>query len=116
MTFRICGNKLELLPGVVVPICFCLGRMSFVPGCPKSASAIRQTFYQILRAFALIMLLLFEMGVGFFLDAKDIPAGVWAVVGGFGVIYVTSICIADSMQTSCVKIGVVDGNDYMQNE
>jgi hypothetical protein len=86
--------------------------MSFVRGCPKNTSAIRQALYQVLHAFALIMLLLFEMGMGLFIEAKDIPAAVWAVVAGFGVIYVLSICIAESMQTSSTEYYVADGARY----
>lgn len=113
---RLCGNKLELLSGIVVPICFCLGRVSLTSACPKNMCAVRQALYQILRAFALIMLLLFEMGMGLFIESKDIPVAVWAVIVGFGMVYVLSIYIAESMQKLWTEDFVFDGNDYIQSE
>ena len=43
------------------------------------------------------MLFLYEMGVGLFLGAKDIPAAVWAVVAGFGAAYVVVVYFAESV-------------------
>ena len=63
-------------------------------------STIRQASYQLLRTFALIMLLLFELGMGLFIEAKDIPAAVWAVVVGFGMAYVLSMWVVEWMQRS----------------
>jgi hypothetical protein len=107
---RLCGNKLELLPGIVVPICFCLGRLALLPGCPKHTFTLRQILHQALCAISLIMLFLFELGVGLFIDAKDIPLTVWAVVGSFGVAYVISICIAESIRGSWAESCVIDHN------
>ena len=113
IVFRLCGNRLELLPGIVVPICFCLVRLVFFPGCSANAGAIWQAVYQLMRAFGLIMLLLFEMGVGLFLGAKDIPGFVWGIIGGFGVAYVASVYIAESIQTS-VEIRSIGPSDSVQ--
>ena len=115
MTCRLCGNRLELLPGIVVPVCFCLGRLLFVPGCPKHTRGIRRVFYQVVRAFALIMLFLFEISMGLFIDANDIPLAVWAIVCSFGVLYVISICVVESMQTSVATTCTIDGNTYIQH-
>ena len=113
---RLWGNKLELLPGVVVPILFCLGRASLVSNCPKIATAIRRVLYQLLRAFALIMLFLFEIGVGLFIDAKDIPMAVWAVIGGFGVTYIAFVYFAESMQTSEAANCTIGHNNCIQRQ
>lgn len=94
---RLLGNKLELLPGVVVPIVFCLGRLVCVPGCSNDMGMGRRVACQLLRAFALITLLLFEMGVGLFIEARDIPFAAWAVVGGFGAAYVFFIHVLESL-------------------
>ena len=114
LTCRLWGNRLELLPGIVVPICFCLGRLSFMPGYPKNISSIRQALYQMLRAFALIMLLLFEMGVGLFIEADDIPAVVWGIVACLGIFYIISILVAESLPTSSTHDCLPDGGEYMQ--
>jgi len=96
--FRFFGNRLELLPGIVIPIVFCLGRLIFVPACPQGIGTLRQIAYSLLRAFALIMLFLFELGVGLFAGANDIPGFVWAIIGCFGVAYVMSIFVIEKMR------------------
>jgi hypothetical protein len=100
MACRFLGIKLELLPGVVVPIAYCLMRLSFTNQHPRSTTAICWAIGQVLRALALIMLLLFEMGVGLFIEAKDIPWEMWAIIGGFGVAYVAFCYTGETMQSS----------------
>jgi hypothetical protein len=81
-----------------MPIFFCLGRAAFAPSPPRNAVAIRRFVHQVLVALALVMLLLFEIGLGLFAGANDIPATVWMVVGSFAVVYVALICITESMR------------------
>jgi hypothetical protein len=97
---RLLGNRLELLPGIVVPIAFCLGRLCFARQCSEATTAIRRAICQLLLAFALIALFVFEMGVGLFIDANDIPIGAWAIVGCFGAAYVVCVLVAESVRAS----------------
>jgi len=62
------------------------------------------------------MLLLFELGMGLFIEAKDIPAEVWAIVVGFGMLYVVSVCIAEAMQTARTDKYVVGSDDCIRSE
>ena len=64
----------------------------------KESSKIRRVIYQVLRAFALIMLLLFELGMGLFISANDIPCEAWAIVFCFGAAYVISVYVIESIQ------------------
>jgi hypothetical protein len=92
------GKDLELIHGIVVPILFCLGRAAFVTSQPHNISALRRVISQIMLAFALIVLLLFEMGIGLFATANDIPIEVWCIIIGFGILYLFLMCCAESLR------------------
>jgi hypothetical protein len=89
------GRDLEFVHGIVIPIAFCLVRAAFVSGCAQETTWGRRLAYQVFIAGALIALLLFEMGVGLFAGARDIPMTVWMVVAGFGGVYCVMICVAE---------------------
>ena len=75
-------DAIALALAVLVPVGFCLGRTAFVRFPDAPISPLRRLGFQFAIAFALISLLLFEMGVAIFARAKDIPAFVWALVLG----------------------------------
>jgi drug/metabolite transporter (DMT)-like permease len=66
---------------------------------------------QLLRALAIILLYLFETGVGLFVDAKDIPMAVWAIIGGFGVAYVAFVYLAEMVQDKGARGLIADDGD-----
>lgn len=83
------------LAALFIPIFVCFVRAGFVPKPSEAVSKLRSILYQVLIAFALISLLLFEIGVSLFLGAPGIPLNAWLIVAGFGVMYVTFLCLAD---------------------
>lgn len=56
-------------------------------------------------AASLILLLLFEAGIGMFLGAKGIPLAVWAIVMGFGAGYLLVVSIAEALGGTGGKSG-----------
>lgn len=85
-----------LVAAILVPIVFCLVRAGLADLPLEGLRASRRIFAQILFAVSLVSLLLFEMGVAMFAGAADIPAGVWGVVAGFGVAYITLMVYANT--------------------
>ena len=83
-----------LASAVLLPIVFCLIRVSLVKRPDSTLSGLRHVGYQLCLGLALVLLLLFEMSMGMFLGAADIPIGMWMVVGAFGMAYVVFFCLA----------------------
>jgi hypothetical protein len=94
------------LAALFIPIFVCFVRAGFVRKPSECVSKLRSVLYQVLIAFALISLLVFEIGVGLFVGAPGIPLNAWLIVAGLGVIYVTFLCLAD-MTNSAPKSELV---------
>ena len=77
-----------LAAAILVPIAFCLVRAALTNLRFGNLSAFLRVAAQLSLGFALISLLIFEMGVAMFAGAADIPAGVWCVLLMFGVAYI----------------------------
>ena len=91
------------IAAMLLPIGFCLARAAMAGRPNPIHSQIRQTVRQLAIAVALIFLLLFEIAVGWFIGAKDIPPAVWCIVVGFGCIYVLMFCVAHHIDYNSVQ-------------
>jgi hypothetical protein len=116
MVCTLFGIRLEPLPEIVAAMFFCLGRAAFVPRCPDNSTAFRRVLYQVLRAFALIVLMLFEVEVGLCFVVKDIPNEAWAFIGSVGAVYIIFVCLAESMLTADTAEYTINCNDDMRRE
>ncbi|MEM7478755.1 MAG: hypothetical protein AAF483_27545 [Planctomycetota bacterium] len=85
------------LAALFIPILVCFVRSGFVQRPASEISRLRSIVYQFTIAFALILLLIFEIGVGLFVGAQDIPLKALVVVSGFGALYVCVFCLADAI-------------------
>lgn len=85
------------LVALFVPIFICILRAGFVRGPSKHVSKLRAILFQISIAFALIFLLLFEIGVGLFVDGVGIPLDAWLIVIALGLAYVLFFCLAHTI-------------------
>lgn len=83
-----------LVTAIVIPIVFCLIRVTLVKRPDSALSGFRHFGYQLCLGFAFVLLLLFETLLGLFWGAADIPAVVWWIVGGFGMGYVLFSSVA----------------------
>jgi hypothetical protein len=83
-----------LASAILLPILFCLIRAALVKRPGSTLSGIRHVGYQLCLGFALVLLLLFEMSVGLFLGAADIPTVMWIIVAAFGMGYVFFFTVA----------------------
>lgn len=88
------------LAALFIPIIVCLVRVGFVRMPSPNASKLRSILYQITIALALILLLLYEIGMGLFIGAIGIPLVAWLVVAGFGMLYVIFFCLAEAIDPS----------------
>ena len=83
-----------LASAILLPIVFCLIRASLVKRPDSTLSGIRHVGYQLCLGLALVLLLLFEMSLGLFLGAADIPTVMWMIVAAFGMGYVLFFTVA----------------------
>ena len=91
-----------LASAILLPIVFCLIRASLVKRPDAALSAFRVNGYQLCLGIAFVFLLLFEMSLGLFLGAADIPAAMWLIVGGFGMGYVLFFSVSIRIGSTCV--------------
>lgn len=96
------------LAALFIPIIVSLVRAAFVRKPSADVSKLRSILYQVSIALALILLLLFEIGVGLFIGAVGIPIFAWLIVAGFGMLYVLFFCFAEA-------IDPYQSHDQMQN-
>ncbi|MDY0169579.1 MAG: hypothetical protein RBS80_23760 [Thermoguttaceae bacterium] len=94
-----------LASAIILPIVFCLIRASLIKRPDSALSAFRSVGYQLCLGIAFVFLLIFEMSLGLFVGAADIPATVWLIVGGFGMGYVSFFSVAFRVGSTC------DGSD-----
>ncbi len=90
-----------LASAIILPIVFCLIRASLIQRRDSALTAFRDVGYQLCLGIAFVFLLLFEMSLGLFLGAADIPAAVWLIVGGFGMGYVFFFSVAFHIGSTC---------------
>ena len=106
------GRDLDVMLGIVLPIIFCLARLACVSRVPGNTTMLRYMIHQLSWAFALIMLFLFELGVGLFILAKDIPFLYWGVIAAFATAYLAAMYAVESLQTPQSTEAVVHDNHY----
>ncbi len=92
-----------LASAILFPIIFCLIRAMSVGRASTVLSSWREFSYQLCIGIAFVFLLLFEMSLGLFYGAADIPASWWVIVGGFGMGYV--FCFTVSFHLGSVAEG-----------
>jgi len=88
-------NIVFLAAAVLVPIGFCVARAALLDGLPPTVPALRRIFAQLVTAAALVVLLVFEMGVAMLAGAAGIPADVWVFLGAVATAYVGLMISAD---------------------
>lgn len=86
-----------LVVAILLPIAFCLVRAGLAKLPSENSSGLRHVAAQLSLGFALIALLVFEMGVAMFAGAQGIPAGVWVVLSVFGAGYVCLFVLAHTL-------------------
>ena len=82
------------LLALFVPIIFCLIRASLAKSPRPDTSVRRRTAYQVILAMALVLLLLFEVGIGLIVGTPGVTAVAWACVISIGLMYIVVFCVA----------------------
>ena len=85
-----------LVAAILIPIVFCLIRACLADLPLGGLRSSRRIVAQVLFAVSLVSLLVFEMGIAMLAGAADIPLGVWFVVAGFGIAYITLMVYANA--------------------
>ncbi len=88
------GDGASLAVAIVMPIGFCLFRAAVVRPACWHISGLRRLGYKIVVAAALVLLLVFEMGVEMFFGAGNLPIEVWVILAATGAAYLLLFCLA----------------------
>lgn len=97
LAFSNAVKDLDLLHGIVAPIFVCVYRLALYRTPARAVSSGHYAVQQLSMALSLVVLLLFEAGMGMFMGAQGIPAGVWTTVMMMGLLYLALVCLAESL-------------------
>ena len=89
------GMPANPLLAVFGSIILCLIRAAMVGDRRFHVPTSRWITYQFIFAFALILLLVFEMVAGLLIGAVGVPAWAWLTLVAIGVAYVLTICVSE---------------------
>lgn len=82
---------------IILSIAFCLYRASLARPPRADVSPMRRFAAQVVLALALLLLMIFEMGIAIIADVFRVPAVVWLIFTSFGLAYLGTIALSHAL-------------------